>query len=308
MTVAPESAGERLDKYLLSFFSGYSRAKIQKLIKKGRIKVNGEACSPHHFLKEGDTVTIDEAPQPSEETPAPALPAIRFDLDIIEETDEYLVINKPAGISVHGAEHMDETTLTDLLLKKYPEIAKVGSNPDRPGIVHRLDKDVSGLMVVARNENSFENLASQFKDRTVKKIYTALVYGKVEKDDDTITFPIERSKRGFKMAAKPLNQPGKSAITKFSILKRFNNYTLLKIEIKTGRTHQIRAHMNAYNHPIVGDNLYSTRKTRLKNKEFGLGRVFLFACELEFTDLQGSRKSFRADIPGELDDLLKKIK
>jgi 23S rRNA pseudouridine1911/1915/1917 synthase len=234
--------------------------------------------------------------------------------DIIHEEEDFLVINKPAGLLVHGAEHMEEKTLADELLLIYPDIAKVGEDPFRPGIVHRLDKQVSGLLLVAKTNKGFEALKEQFQKRTAKKTYIALVYGRVSKDEDTINFPIQRSAKGNKMAALPAtvkgegNEMGRRAISEFSIKQKFINYTLLEVKIKTGRTHQIRVHLSAYGHPLVGDDLYGTRKTKLKNKKLDLGRIFLVSTELEFTDLQNKTRIFKIEIPKELKDFLKKIK
>ena len=228
----------------------------------------------------------------------------------IFEDKNYLVINKPAGLLVHGAPHIKEPTLVDQLLKKYPKIEKVGDDPSRPGIIHRLDKLASGLMVVAKTQESFNDLKVQFQKRTIQKYYTALVYGKIEKDEDDINFPIERSAKGHKMAAKPTtvkgekNEAGRNALTEFEVTKKFINYTLLKVKIKTGRTHQIRVHMSAYGHPIVGDDLYGTKKTKIKNKKLNLDRIFLVADELKFTDLKGEEKVFKINLPNELKNLL----
>lgn len=234
--------------------------------------------------------------------------------ETIYEDDNYLVINKPAGLLAHGGLHIKELTLAEELLKIYPSIAKVGDDPSRPGLMHRLDKLASGLMVIAKNQEAFDNLKSQFKKRTVKKFYTALVYGKILKEDDTIDFPIQRSAKGYKMAAIPKTykgetvEEGRRAETYFEIIKKYINYTLLKVEIKTGRTHQIRVHMAAYGHPLVGDDLYGTRKTKEKNKKLAAERIFLVADELEFADLQGEKKHYKINLPEDLKNMLIKIK
>ncbi|MFA6995546.1 MAG: RNA pseudouridine synthase [Patescibacteria group bacterium] len=240
---------------------------------------------------------------------------------IIADTADYLVINKPAGLAAHGGGNLQEPTLVDWLIVNYPKIKTVGDDPSRPGLVHRLDKDVSGLMVVAKNNKSFSSLKNQFKNREVVKEYTALVHGRLMKDDGTIDFPITRSKDGYRMAALPANTTkllrrrhpqgrdqgnitgwfkSRTALTEFNVLKRFINYTLLKIIIKTGRTHQIRVHFFAYGYPLVGDNLYCTKKTKTKNEKLNLGRVFLVATSLSFQDLQEKTQSFIIDLPNEL--------
>jgi 23S rRNA pseudouridine1911/1915/1917 synthase len=249
--------------------------------------------------------------------------------EIIFENDDYLVINKPAGLAVHGGGNIKEETLADLLLKKYPQIKNVGDDPIRPGIVHRLDKEVSGLMVVAKNQETFSNLKNQFKDRDVNKEYIALVHGKTVNDFGEINFPIKRSSEGYKMAAMPLNtadllsrrQPkerdkgnldgffkAREAITEYTVIKRFVNYTLLQVKIKTGRTHQIRVHFHALGHPLVGDNLYFNKKSKAQNKKINLGRIFLMAAKLSFKDKNKETQSFSLELPQELDDWLKTLK
>lgn len=247
--------------------------------------------------------------------------------EIIFEDDNFIVIDKPAGLIVHGAPGIDEETLADLLIAKYPNIAEVGEDILRPGIVHRLDKDVSGLMVIAKNNDSFLHLKNQFKDRDVNKTYLALVHGAVSKDYGDINFPIKRAKSGYKMAALPLNVDdllirrspksrdkgniaghfkAKEASTSFEIIKRYINYSYLEITIKTGRTHQIRVHLSAYGHPLAGDNLYSTKKTKAKNKKLNLNRVFLMASKLSFTDLNGDKKEFSLPLSEDLEEFLPK--
>lgn len=237
------------------------------------------------------------------------------DIIIISDQPDYLVINKPAGLLVHGASHIKEKTLVDWLLEKYPAISQIGEDLERPGIMHRLDKDVSGLMVIAKSQAAYDSLKEQFKTRTVNKEYTALVYGKILKDEDEINFPIKRSTQGFKMAAVPKSFLEKNpdanvrnAITKLEVVKRFINFTLLKLTIKTGRTHQIRVHLFAYGYPIVGDNLYVNKQSKLKNKKYNLGRVFLVSTHLEFNDLSGERQSFSVGLPENLQEFLAQVK
>jgi 23S rRNA pseudouridine1911/1915/1917 synthase len=247
--------------------------------------------------------------------------------EIIFEDKDCLVINKPAGLAVHGGGNITEATLADLLLEKYPNIKNVGDDPTRPGIVHRLDMEVSGLMVIAKNQPSFENLKKQFKKREINKEYIALVYGKVEHEESEINFPIKRASTGYKMAAMPIQSvdllsrktptsrdqgniegsfKAREALTTFKVIKRFVNYTLLSVKIKTGRTHQIRVHFFAYGHPLVGDPLYYTKKTKIKNDKLKLGRVFLMACHLSFKDLNGEKKDFKIDLSEDLKRFLPK--
>lgn len=249
--------------------------------------------------------------------------------EIIYHDDNYLVINKPAGLTVHGGVAVKEKTLVDWLIKECPEIKNVGDDPIRPGIVHRLDKDVSGLMVVAKNNTAFNNLKAQFQKRDINKQYLSLVYGQISKTEGEINFPIKRAKEGYKMAAMPIDsgllskktnlqnrdtgnllgwQKSKEAITSFKVIKKFINYTFLEVKIKTGRTHQIRVHFFAYGHPLVGDNLYYTKKTKVKNQKLNLGRIFLVANRLSFTDLNGEKKNFTIDLPANLQVFLNQLK
>lgn len=234
--------------------------------------------------------------------------------ELIDKTDDYLIINKPAGLLTHGAKHISETTLADLLLIDFPEIADVGEDKSRPGIMHRLDRLASGLIIIAHNEESFFDLKKQFQERTINKYYTALVFGKIEKDEGEINFPIKRSAQGGKMAALPAiskgepNFDGRQAVSRFDVIKRFVNYTLLKVKIETGRTHQIRCHFAAYGCPLVGDDLYATKKTKAKNAKLNLGRIFLVADRLEFTDKNNERKKYALDLPLELKTFLEKTK
>jgi 23S rRNA pseudouridine1911/1915/1917 synthase len=249
--------------------------------------------------------------------------------EIIFENEDYLVINKPAGLAVHGGGNIKEPTLADLLLERYPSIKDVGDDPIRPGIVHRLDKEVSGLMVVAKNQDTFLYLKNQFKDRDINKEYIALVYGKMAADDGEINFPIKRSREGYKMAAMPLNTvdllsrrkptdrdqgnldglfKARDAITEYSVIKRYINYTLLQVKIKTGRTHQIRVHFFALGRPLVGDGLYYNKKSKIQNKKVNLGRIFLAANKLSFKDKQGEIKNFSLEMPAVLSAFLEKLK
>lgn len=249
------------------------------------------------------------------------------DIKIIFENENVLVINKPAGLIVHKSASSTEKTLADYLVEAYPQLVDVGEDPARPGIVHRLDKGASGLMVVAKNNQAFQHLKKQFKNRTVKKEYLALAHGKIIKDEGFILFPIIRAKAGHKMAALPMSTRndkqklsnrdqgnivalGKSreAITEFNVEKRWPHLTLLKVNIKTGRTHQIRVHFAAYGNPLLGDDLYGTAKTKVKNKKINLNRIFLVAQKLKFTDLDGEKLEFKIEPPVELKNFLEKLK
>jgi len=241
------SAKQRLDKYLNEQLTDLSRSQIQKFIKEGRILVNGRKTSSHYFLKNGEEINLTE--NKKIEKPASQI----IEPEIIKETDNYLIINKPAGLTVHGAPEIKDKTLTDWLVKKYPTVKKVGESTERPGIVHRLDKKVSGIIAVALTQPMFVSLKNQFQQHTVDKDYLALTHGQIEADYGIIDFPLKRSKLTGKIAAVPKGEDGREALTEFTVIQRFVNYTYLKVKIKTGRTHQIRVHLKAYGHPLVGD-------------------------------------------------------
>ena len=300
----------RLDKFLVKNLHDFSRSKIQKLIRNEGVKVNDSIVKvKHYWLRNGDRVIIAPPPSPSPPTPLPQRRRGEFsfsnNIKIIKETKNYLVLEKPAGLMVHPAENVKEYTLVDWLKEKYPEIENVGDDKiNRPGIIHRLDKNVSGLLVITRTQEMFKHLKKQFKDRTVRKKYLALVYDKIKDNEGKINFPIIRSKRTGKMVAKPIGVFLKKALTLWTLKKQFDHYSLLDIEIKTGRSHQIRAHMQAIDHSVVGDNLYKNKEHKDK---FNLNRIFLHAYYLEFTDLQGERQKFEIELPEELQEVLRKL-
>jgi 23S rRNA pseudouridine1911/1915/1917 synthase len=319
MKIKIESKDEkkRLDKFLTEVLTDYSRSQIQKMIKSGQVMVGGKTASVHCFLKIGDEVEIGEPKEIKEEKKVSKLVKKNYDLKkmIVSENDEYLIINKPAGLTAHGADHITEETLADIIIKKYPKLKKIGDDPARPSIVHRLDKEASGLMAIPKTQDSFDNLKRQFQKRTVKKEYTALVYGQIARASGQINFPIKRSSAGHKMAALPETvrgekdlQGARRAVTEFKIKERFINYTLLKVKIITGRTHQIRCHLNAYGFPLVGDDLYSTKKSRDMNKKNNINRVFLAATKLGFKNLAGEEVFYEIDLPGELKNFLERVK
>jgi 23S rRNA pseudouridine1911/1915/1917 synthase len=224
-------------------------------------------------------------------------------IQVIFEDENFLVLDKPAGLEVAAEVKKEEPTLVDWLVAKYSVIAKVGPDPSRPGIVHRLDKAASGLLVIAKTQAAFENLIKQFEERKIKKEYIVLVHGSVSKDEGTIEFPIARAKSG-RFAALPLGSEGRMAITEYEVIKRFRNFTLLKVRIKTGRTHQIRVHLHALGHSVVGDKLYKQKKV----KKILIDRLFLHASSLGFYDLENKWKKFSSDLPVELVDFLQSIK
>ena len=223
---------------------------------------------------------------------------------IIFENDEFIVVHKPAGMLTHPTEKGETDTLADFLRSHFPAIADVGDAPDvRPGIVHRLDRDASGLLIVAKTQATFNNLKTQFQKREVEKEYFALVHGKILRDEGTINFPIARGREGKMGARSAEDEETRDAVTEFEVVKRYANATLVKVRPKTGRTHQIRVHFHAYDHPLVGDLLYRQKKYKMRAEE-KLKRLFLHSYRLAFTDLNGERVEFTDPLPAELEEFL----
>ena len=309
---------QRLDIFLTEKF-GITRSQAQKLISQKQVLINNEPpFKVGQKISPQDKITILEKKEVIKEkaTPEKQTKIKKFafkDLIVVKKTANYFVVEKPTGMLTHSTMKNEPDSLAEIMLKKYPEIKKVGDDPVRPGIVHRLDKEASGLLVVARTEEMFENLKKQFKNRTIEKEYFVLVHGKVAKDWDEINFRIDRSETSERMAARPTSEKGiasesgKSALTEFLVEKRFVNFTLLRVKIHTGRMHQIRAHMLAYNHPVVGDPLYFQKKQRRVWDE-KLGRLFLHCSKLGFNDLAGEKITIESSLPQELNDFLKLLK
>lgn len=228
-------------------------------------------------------------------------------LNVLYQDDDIIVVNKPAGLAVHKTSpHDEQETLVDLLLKQFPEIKNVGADPARPGIVHRLDKYTSGVLVVARNQKTFEWLTKQFKDRTIQKEYVALVVGSPKENKGHIDSPI--GSLGLKKTAreKPDTtiERWREAETNWEVEKRYEGYTLLKIFPHTGRTHQIRVHLASIGYPVVCDKLYGGKNVQCPA---GLSRLFLHALRLSFSLPENKRMTFEADLPEELREVLAKL-
>ncbi|PIR94304.1 hypothetical protein COT97_02335 [Candidatus Falkowbacteria bacterium CG10_big_fil_rev_8_21_14_0_10_39_11] len=300
--------GERLDKYLVARLH-ITRNQAQKLIKNNQIKVNDLTPSVHHFLRTGDKVSIDlSQPKKTEVKTQKAAPAEFVAIPkVIKTNKDYYIINKPAGMLVHPTLRGENNTLIDWLLQFDPELKNVGEDPARPAIVHRLDKEVSGLIIIPRNLDAFDHFKNLFQSRTITKKYTALVHGVIEHEDGEITFPIIRSKSGKYVGLPQNSTEGQTAITTYKVTKHFAHYTLLEVKPKTGRTNQIRIHLNAIGHPIVGDPLYTNNKIKNKYK-LKLNRVFLHATALEFTDLKNKKITLTLDLPAKLQTILDHLK
>ena len=300
-TIDASHVDTRLDRFICGLYPAQSRASIQKYIKQGRVEVNNKKVTPHHFLKLNDIVTVDDSVL-SVLVKHASVPANSAKKDIfvrtepipepevMEETADYLIINKPAGLLVHPVDlPSEENTLVDWIIQHDPEIIKVGDDARlRPGIVHRLDKEVSGIMIIAKTSLFFDYIKDQFQNHRIKKTYLALVYGKMPREQGVIDLPIERHATEPRMAVRSKRQEGKYAYTEYLVLKQHPTCALLKVNIETGRTHQIRAHLHAFGHPIVGDPLYTSKNFKIINA----GGVCLQATELAFTDEKGVTHSF----------------
>ena len=303
--IEKESQGKRLDKFLTEELE-ISRSQIKKIIKAEQVLVNNKPATVHRFLKVGDKIEIQDSklPIPTKiQLLKTATTGLFKAIKVVAEKDDFIIIEKPAGLLVHPTDKNETDTLVEWLVKKYPELVKLGEDPGRAAIVHRLDKDVSGLMLIPRTQDAFDYFKKLFQQRTLTKRYIALVYGEIEKNADEITLPIGRSKTKpgtFAARSKKLTAKDRTAITRFKVKQRFKNHTLLEVEILTGRTHQIRVHMMAYGHPIVGDKLYQNKK----HKKSAIDRIFLHAGFLSFIDLAGATQEFDSQLPNSLQSFL----
>jgi 23S rRNA pseudouridine1911/1915/1917 synthase len=284
-TISSTEAGQRLDLFLVERLKDKSRSMLQKAIKSGQITVNGKVAMVHRFLKDGDVITYGDVATVAPKAPATVKPRRTWDVPaptVIEETADWMVIDKPIGLLVHADSVHDEPTLVDWLLKRNPEIAKVGEDPVRPGIIHRLDREVSGLMIIAKTQAAYESFRAQFRDRVIKKRYLALVHGVIARDEGEIKFRIARSATSARMAARPNSEEaGRAAWTHYHVLERFIGATLVELDILSGRTHQIRAHMHALGRPVIGDELYELKQT---DRNVAAPRVMLQSVQLTFQD------------------------
>ena len=288
---------DRLDKVVSKIETNLSRETIQRMIKSGKILVNGKLEKPSYKTELDDIITIEqEIPKEIELKPQ------EMPLDIIYEDDEMLVINKEKGIVVHpGNGNPDGTLVNAVMAKCKGSLSGIGGKI-RPGIVHRIDKDTSGLVIIAKNDNSHINLSKQIQNREVEKTYIALVRGKIKENEATINMPIGRSTKDRKKMA--VVKTGKVAITHFKVLKRYNEFTLLEVKIETGRTHQIRVHLSEIGYPIVGDEVYSNGKN-----PFNVKGQMLHAAKLTFKHPKtGEKITVEAPLPQYFKDVLDILK
>ena len=292
--------GARLDKAIVAHVGdALSRAQIQTLIKEGQVTVNGEQVKPGIRLKGGETIRIVIPPKQEETIQPEAIP-----LDVIYEDDDLAVIDKPAGLIVHPGVANEKSTLVHAMLARWPEITRMNIEEKRMGIVHRLDKDTSGLLVIAKNDVVRRKLAAQFQERTVEKIYLALLERTPKTRIGRIEAPIARDPQQRKRMA--VMRGGRPAVTEYTVTDDnfIEGQALVRIKLLTGRTHQIRVHMAFIGSPVVGDSVYGFRKQRVKLK-----RLFLHAAELAFDHpTTGERLHFTSPLPVGLQNIMDKLR
>jgi 23S rRNA pseudouridine1911/1915/1917 synthase len=294
------SGGERIDAFIARTLAHLSRTKVQALIKQGAILLNERPAKASDKLEPGDTILVSE---PTEELGDAAIGGPALPLEILFEDDQIIIVNKPAGMVVHPAAGHKSNTLADVLLAHAPTIAQAvdPANQHRPGIVHRLDKDTSGLLIVAKTPVALMNLAQQFQQHSVTKRYLALVEGHLPMAEGAIEAPIGRDQRHRQRMAITV-QHGRQAHTLFWVEREFARFTLLRVQIVTGRTHQIRVHLAAIGHPVAGDHLYG-RPQALEPP-----RIFLHAAELQFKHpVSGQPLAFKAALPPDLQHFLETL-
>jgi 23S rRNA pseudouridine1911/1915/1917 synthase len=300
--VGDDERGIRLDAYLAARIEGWSRARLQRLIEDEDVLVNARTAKPSHKLQPNDEIEVELiAPPLAGFTPE------NIPLSILYEDPELVVLDKPAGMVVHPAAGVHSGTLVNALAYHFEKLSNQAGT--RPGIVHRLDKDTSGLMVVAKTESTHEALADQFRERQVFKSYVALVHGVVSSNSGRIDQPIARDPKNRTRMA--VVAGGRQSFSIYKVRQRFNAFTLLDVELKTGRTHQIRVHLAWLKHPVVGDEIYgggrdnTVRDASLRAQIRKLGRQFLHAEQLGFTHPKtGEAMRFTSELPLELSSLL----
>jgi len=296
VSFAVERGGERLDKVIPAHVPDLSRAMAQRLVKSGEVTVNGRPSKPSYRVQVGDEVVVCVPPEMPEQVLPEDIP-----LDVIYEDDVLLVVNKPAGMVVHPALGHTSGTLVNAVLAHCPQVVDVGG-PDRGGLVHRLDKDTSGLILIAKDEATRAVLQHQFKRRQVAKTYLALVEDQVQPREGVVEAPVGRDKRQRKKMA--VVRSGRQARTVYRAVEYFADHTLLEVRPYTGRTHQVRVHLAWLGHPIVGDAVYGRRRQRLLRN-----RHFLHAARLCFTHpATGEDVEVKAPLPPELAAVLKRLR
>ncbi len=306
LRIGPEHAGLRLDAFLASQLENWSRARLQKLIENEDILVNGKVAKPSYKLREHDEIEV-ELPPPATTGFAPE----NIPIDIVYEDETLLVVNKPPGLVIHPAAGTPSGTLANALAFHFQKLPDAGTGL-RPGIVHRLDRDTSGLLVVAKTESSLENLSVLFRDRTVFKSYAALVHGRVQSNSGRIDQPIARDPSNRTRMA--VVRGGRNSLTLYRVRRTYDRFTLLDVELKTGRTHQIRVHLAWLKHPVVGDETYAAGRDntipdpQLRIRIRNLNRQFLHAEKLAFVHPATKEiVRFESALPADLSDFLAQL-
>jgi 23S rRNA pseudouridine1911/1915/1917 synthase len=301
--ISSEEAGIRLDAFLASQIEGWSRARLQRLIEAEDVLVNGKPSKPSYKLREHDEIDVELVAPPADTFTPENIP-----IDIVYEDTTLIVVNKPAGLVVHPAAGTPSGTLANALAYHFQQLPDAGTGI-RPGIVHRLDRDTSGLLVAAKTEAALEDLSDQFRDRTVFKSYVALVHGRVAASSGRIDQPLARDPSNRTRMA--VVRGGRNALTLYRVKRSFQRFTLLDVELKTGRTHQIRVHLAWLKHPVVGDETYgggrdnTIQDPRLRARIRNLNRHFLHAEKLAFTHPETRELvKFESPLPAELSELL----
>lgn len=302
--IDPELSGERIDKFLSKNLEDVSRSRIQKLITEGKVLVNGARVSKNHRLVCGQEISIEDL---SSINTSSNITAEEIDLKIIYEDKSILVISKDAGMLTHPAPGNENHTLVNALMYHCKNLSKL-SGEERAGIVHRLDKDTSGLLITAKDENVHHRLSEMFAERKVKKTYIALAEGRFKEDTGKIKLPIGRSRIDRKKMSVAIDN-GREAVTAFEVAEEFRQATLLNVYPRTGRTHQIRVHLNYIGHPIIADKVYGSRFSAKIAKKIGLERQFLHASKLEFIHpVTEKLMEFEDPIPQDLSESLEKLR
>jgi 23S rRNA pseudouridine1911/1915/1917 synthase len=299
----------RLDKFLKEeffFYEPVSRGELIRAIKSGEIQVNGKKIKPSYQLRENDKIALPENLQNLSNEKQEVMPNAELELDIIFQDDNIIVINKPAGIQVHPDANEKENTIANALVAIYPKIKDVHDDSPgsylRPGIVHRLDKNTSGVLVAAKNIETFERLKNLFQNRRIQKKYIALVSGTLRDKRGIITKPIARAGNYRKqvIAGSKTKTKVRGAVTIYKVIKEYKNYSLLEVKPETGRMHQIRIHLFSIGHPVVGDELYRLKGANLQK---GLSRHLLHAESLFFC-LDGEKFRFHVKLPGDFQQFI----
>ncbi|HEV7684002.1 MAG TPA: RluA family pseudouridine synthase [Pyrinomonadaceae bacterium] len=305
LKVNETDAGARLDSYLAAHVDGWSRARLQRLIESGDVLVNSKVAKASYKVAASDEIEVELTPSLESNFTPENIP-----LDIVYEDEHVIVINKPAGLVVHPAAGVHSGTLANALAYHFQQLANAGSV--RPGIVHRLDKDTSGLLVAAKTELAHERLGDQFRAREVFKSYVALVYGVIKQTSGRIEQPIARDPRNRTRMA--IVAGGRGALSLYKVRRSYAAFTLVDVELKTGRTHQIRVHLASLKHPVVADELYgggrdnSVQDVQLRARIRKLQRQFLHAEQLGFQHPEtGESMKFVAPLPVELTEFLEAL-